>query len=136
VPSAICWDREFADSPLEQAGFELAVPPPMANSPDLPQRQEALSMAIRQAGGPVRAGYVVVLYYSVFAAGVRATQSVDAMAVTYMVTTLIWLPVALRFVNPTQLASVWLSGPAVRKVSSNIAMVRTSTSSAAARMPG
>ena len=48
---------------------------------------------------------VVVLYYSVFAAGVRATQSVDAMAVTYMVTTLIWLLIALRFVNPTQLVT-------------------------------
>jgi putative spermidine/putrescine transport system permease protein len=46
-----------------------------------------------------------VLYYSVFAAGVRATQSVHAMAVTYMVTTLIWLLIALRFVNPTQLVT-------------------------------
>jgi putative spermidine/putrescine transport system permease protein len=27
------------------------------------------------------------------------------MAVTYMVTTLIWLLIALRFVNPTQLAT-------------------------------
>jgi putative spermidine/putrescine transport system permease protein len=48
---------------------------------------------------------VVALYYSVFAAGVRAGQSVDAMAVTYMVTTLIWLLIALRFVNPTQLVT-------------------------------
>jgi putative spermidine/putrescine transport system permease protein len=39
----------------------------------------------------------------VFAAGVRATQSVDAMAVVYMVTTLVWLVIALRFVNPTQI---------------------------------
>lgn len=46
---------------------------------------------------------VVALYYSVFAAGVRAGQSVDAMAVLYMVTTLVWLLIALRFVNPTQL---------------------------------
>lgn len=46
---------------------------------------------------------VVALYYSVFAAGVRAGQSVDAMAVIYMITTLIWLLIALRFVNPTQL---------------------------------
>lgn len=46
---------------------------------------------------------VVALYYSVFAAGVRAGQSVDAMAVLYMVTTLVWLLLALRFVNPTQL---------------------------------
>jgi hypothetical protein len=27
LTSATYWDREFADSPLEQAGFELAVPP-------------------------------------------------------------------------------------------------------------
>ena len=36
---------------------------------------------------------------------VRATQSVDPMAVTYMVTTLFWLLIALRFVNPTQLVT-------------------------------
>jgi len=41
----------------------------------------------------------------VFAAGVRAGQSVDAMAVIYMATTLIWLLIALRFVNPTQLVT-------------------------------
>jgi hypothetical protein len=27
MPSATCWDREFADSPLEQRRFELSVPP-------------------------------------------------------------------------------------------------------------
>jgi putative spermidine/putrescine transport system permease protein len=45
------------------------------------------------------------LYYSVFAAGIRASQSVDAMAVVYMATTLVWLLIALRFVNPTQLVT-------------------------------
>ena len=30
-------------------------------------------------------------------------QSIDAMAVVYMLTTLIWLLIALRFVNPTQI---------------------------------
>jgi len=48
---------------------------------------------------------VVALYYAVFAAGVRAPQSVDAMAVIYMVLSLLWLGTALRFVNPTQLVS-------------------------------
>src|SRR5215472_1042369 len=48
---------------------------------------------------------VVALYYSVYAAGVRAGQSIDAMAVIYMVTTLVWLLVALCFVNPTQLVT-------------------------------
>jgi putative spermidine/putrescine transport system permease protein len=48
---------------------------------------------------------VVALYYAVFAAGVRAPQSVDAMAMIYMAVTLTWLLIALRFVNPTQLVS-------------------------------
>ncbi len=55
--------------------------------------------------GPTSQTLVVALYYAVFAAGVRATQSVDAMAVIYMVTTLVWLVVALRFVNPTQIVA-------------------------------
>ncbi len=57
------------------------------------------------AAGPTSQTLVVVLYYSVFAAGVRAVQSIDAMAVIYMVTTLIWLLIALRFVNPTQIVA-------------------------------
>jgi len=48
---------------------------------------------------------VVALYYAVFAPGVRAVQSIDAMAVIYMVTTMAWLIVALRFVNPTQIVA-------------------------------
>ena len=57
------------------------------------------------AAGPTSQTLVVVLYYSVFASGVRAIQSIDAMAVIYMVTTLIWLLLALRFVNPTQIVA-------------------------------
>ena len=53
--------------------------------------------------GPTSQTLVVALYYAVFAAGVRAVQSIDAMAVLYMGTTLIWLLIALRFVNPTQI---------------------------------
>lgn len=53
--------------------------------------------------GPTSQTLVVALYYAVFAAGVRAVQSIDAMAVIYMVTTFVWLIIALRFVNPTQL---------------------------------
>jgi hypothetical protein len=30
-PSATYWDREFSDSPLEQAGFELPVPPALVS---------------------------------------------------------------------------------------------------------
>jgi putative spermidine/putrescine transport system permease protein len=57
------------------------------------------------AAGPTSQTLVVALYYSVFAAGVRAGQSIDAMAVIYMVTTLIWLLIALRFVDPTQIVT-------------------------------
>ncbi|WP_158746436.1 ABC transporter permease [Acidisphaera sp. L21] len=53
--------------------------------------------------GPTSQTLVVALYYAVFAAGVRAVQSIDAMAVIYMATTLVWLVLALRFVNPTQI---------------------------------
>jgi putative spermidine/putrescine transport system permease protein len=55
--------------------------------------------------GPDSQTLVVALYYAVFAAGVRAPQSVDAMAMIYMAVTLVWLLIALRFVNPTQLVS-------------------------------
>ena len=55
--------------------------------------------------GPDSQTLVVALYYAVFAAGVRAPQSVDAMAMVYMVVTLIWLLIALQYVNPTQLVS-------------------------------
>ena len=55
--------------------------------------------------GPDSQTLVVALYYAVFAAGVRAPQSVDAMAMIYMMVTLVWLLIALRYVNPTQLVS-------------------------------
>jgi putative spermidine/putrescine transport system permease protein len=55
--------------------------------------------------GPSTQTLVVSLYYSVFASGVRAAQSIDAMAVVYMVTTLVWLVLALQFVSPTQIVA-------------------------------
>jgi putative spermidine/putrescine transport system permease protein len=55
--------------------------------------------------GPTSQTLVVALYYAVSAAGVRAGQSIDAMAVIYMLTTLLWLLIALRFVNPTQIVT-------------------------------
>jgi putative spermidine/putrescine transport system permease protein len=55
--------------------------------------------------GPESQTLVVALYYAVYAAGVRAGQSIDAMAVIYMVTTLVWLLIALRFVDPTQIVT-------------------------------
>lgn len=53
--------------------------------------------------GPDSQTLIVALYYSIFAAGVRAQQSIDAMAVIYMVTTMTGLLIALRFVDPSQL---------------------------------
>jgi len=55
--------------------------------------------------GPTTQTLVVSLYYAVFASGVRASQSIDAMAVVYMVTTLVWLVLALQFVSPTQIVA-------------------------------
>lgn len=48
---------------------------------------------------------VVALYASMSAAGIRAQQMVDAMAVIYTLTMLVLLVIALRFVNPTQLVA-------------------------------
>lgn len=53
--------------------------------------------------GPGDQTLVVALYYSVFAAGIRPAQAIDAMAVVYMLTTFIPLLIALRFINPTQM---------------------------------
>jgi putative spermidine/putrescine transport system permease protein len=55
--------------------------------------------------GPDSTTLVVALFNSMNAAGIRAQQSVDAMAVIYMAVMLALLLVALRFVNPTQLVS-------------------------------
>ena len=55
--------------------------------------------------GPTSQTLVVALYYSVSAAGIRAQQEVDAMAVVYTASMLVLLVVALRFVNPTQLVT-------------------------------
>ena len=72
--------------------------------------------------GPTSQTLVVALYYAVFAAGVRAGQSIDAMAVIYMVTTLIWLLIALRFVNPTQIVD---EGRSKRRGDAHTALARS-----------
>jgi putative spermidine/putrescine transport system permease protein len=48
---------------------------------------------------------VVALFNSVSGAGIRAPQESDAMAVLYMLTMLVLVVLALRFVNPTQLVT-------------------------------
>jgi putative spermidine/putrescine transport system permease protein len=55
--------------------------------------------------GPDSQTLVVALYNAAFAAGIRTDQMIDSMAVLYMLTTLVLLVIALRFVNPTQLVS-------------------------------
>jgi putative spermidine/putrescine transport system permease protein len=55
--------------------------------------------------GPESQTLVVALYHSMSAAGIRAQQSVDAMAVIYTSTMLVLLVIALRYVNPTQLVA-------------------------------
>ena len=55
--------------------------------------------------GPDSNTLVVALFNSMNAAGIRAQQSVDSMAVIYMSVMLVLLVVALRFVNPTQLVA-------------------------------
>jgi putative spermidine/putrescine transport system permease protein len=48
---------------------------------------------------------VVALYNAMYGAGIRAQQATDSMAVMYMLTMLVLLVIALRFVNPTQLVT-------------------------------
>lgn len=55
--------------------------------------------------GPDSSTLVVALFNSMNAAGIRAQQSVDAMAVMYMAVMMVLLVAALRFVNPTQLVA-------------------------------
>jgi putative spermidine/putrescine transport system permease protein len=55
--------------------------------------------------GPDSQTLVVALYNTMSAAGIRAQQSVDAMAVMYTSMMLVLLVIALRFVNPTQLVA-------------------------------
>ena len=55
--------------------------------------------------GPDSQTLVVALFNAMSAAGIRAQQSIDAMAVIYTGTMLVLLVLALRFVNPTQLVA-------------------------------
>jgi putative spermidine/putrescine transport system permease protein len=48
---------------------------------------------------------VTTLYFAISGAGIRTPQSIDAMAVLYMLSMLVLLVIALRFVNPTQLVT-------------------------------
>jgi len=55
--------------------------------------------------GPTSQTLIVALFSAVNSAGIRTSQSIDAMAVLYTVTMAVLLVIALRFVNPTQLVA-------------------------------
>ena len=55
--------------------------------------------------GPTSQTLIVALFSAVNSAGIRAPQSIDAMAVIYTGSMAVLLFVALRFVNPTQLVA-------------------------------
>ncbi|MEY9849403.1 ABC transporter permease [Streptacidiphilus sp. MAP5-3] len=55
--------------------------------------------------GPTSQTLIVALFSAVNSAGIRSTQSIDAMAVIYTGSMAVLLLIALRFVNPTQLVA-------------------------------
>jgi putative spermidine/putrescine transport system permease protein len=55
--------------------------------------------------GPTSQTLIVALFSAVNSAGIRTSQSIDAMAVLYTGTMAVLLVLALRFVNPTQLVA-------------------------------
>ncbi|MGW4230751.1 hypothetical protein ACWEF9_15905, partial [Streptomyces sp. NPDC004980] len=66
-----------------------------------PQPLRRTAPAGAPPAGPDSQTLVVALFYSMSASGIRAQQSVDAMAVMYMTMMMVLLVAALRFVNPT-----------------------------------
>jgi putative spermidine/putrescine transport system permease protein len=55
--------------------------------------------------GPNSQTLVVALFGASLQAGQLPSQQIDAMAVVYMLTTLVLLMIALRFVDPTSVAA-------------------------------
>jgi putative spermidine/putrescine transport system permease protein len=55
--------------------------------------------------GPSSQTLIVALFSAVNSAGIRSTQSVDAMAVLYTASMAVLLLIALRFVNSAQLVA-------------------------------
>jgi len=85
--------------------FPLLVPGMLAASILVLVRTVGMFELTFLTAGPDSQTLVVALYYSMSAAGIRAQQSVDAMAVIYTGTMLVLLVIALRYVNPTQLVA-------------------------------
>ena len=85
--------------------FPLLVPGVLASAILVLVRTVGMFELTFLTAGPTSTTLVVSLYDAVFAAGIRANQSVDAMATIYTVSMMVLLIVALRFVNPTQLVT-------------------------------
>ena len=83
----------------------LLVPGILASSIQVLVRTVGMFELTFLTAGPDSSTLVVALFNSMNAAGIRAQQSVDAMAVIYMSVMMVLLVVALRFVNPTQLVA-------------------------------
>jgi putative spermidine/putrescine transport system permease protein len=85
--------------------FPLLVPGVLAASVLVLVRTVGMFELTFLTAGPSDQTLVVTLYYSMSAAGIRAQQATDAMAVIYMSMMAVLLVIALRFVNPTQLVT-------------------------------
>ena len=81
---------------IQRPHYQFIILLPIAASLLVLVRTIALFELTFLTAGPDSQTLVVALYYAVFAAGVRAPQSVDAMAMIYMIVTLVWLLIALR----------------------------------------
>ncbi len=85
--------------------FPLLIPGVLAASVLVLVRTVGMFELTFLTAGPGNQTLVVSLFYSMSAAGIRAQQATDAMAVVYLAMMLTLLVIALRFVNPTQLVT-------------------------------
>jgi putative spermidine/putrescine transport system permease protein len=98
--------RTLGASPARMFGrilLPIALPGVLASGLLILVRAIALFELTFLVSGARSQTLVVALYYTAFAAGIRPSQAIDAMAVVYMVTGLILLLAALRFVNPVNM---------------------------------
>jgi putative spermidine/putrescine transport system permease protein len=98
--------RTLGASPLRMFArvlLPIALPGVLAAGLLILVRAIALFELTFLVSGPKSQTLVVALYYTAFAAGIRPSQAIDAMAVVYMATGLVLLLAALRFINPVNM---------------------------------
>ena len=83
----------------------LAIPGVLAAALLTMVRTMAMFELTLRTAGATSQTLVVALYYATFSAGIRPAQSINAMAVVYMVTATALLLLALRFINPVNIVS-------------------------------